>query len=101
MFRIVVDIILPIILGIILVVEIMIPSFVPSLPYFWFIKSFKKKPKAVADAERELNQAMKNMEALKNASETDRQVAELRVKEAQEAIDRIKGKETNSSQPKQ
>lgn len=99
MLRIVIDIILPIILGIILIVEIMIPSFFPSLPYFWFMKSFKKKPKAIEDAERELNQAMKNMEALKNASETDKRIAELRVKEAQEAIDRIKG--TNSNQQKQ
>lgn len=98
MFRIVFDIILPIVLGLMLVIEIMIPSFFPSMPYFWFFKSFRKKPNEISKAEADLKQAMDNMEALKNASETDKQVAELRIKEAQQALDRVI---ENKEKPKQ
>lgn len=86
------EVIVPILFALGLIVEVIIPSLFPSLPYFWFIKAFKRKPKEISDAERELKQAMDNMEALKNASEGDKQIAELRISQAQEAIDRIKGK---------
>lgn len=99
MGKIIFELLTPILLIMYLIVEIIVPSFT-NKEYFWWTKSFKKKPKGtfeeeVRNAEKVYEDAKTTMERLKDSAGEEAKEAEKRLTQAKEALDKTKQKIEN------